>query len=798
MLEALVALLLLSVPITIAIVILVKLGTLTKKMKTVEGEIKELRGIVGGRAGEASAPQTAQAAKSVPEERTDPPEAKRADTGARPYDKVEDAPPPIPAAKAAPAPKPKAMPKIPVAPKPGRTNEEWESLIGGKWLNRIGAFALIIAMGFFLKYAFDNNWITETMRVVIGAGFGVALIGGGWWFDRKELRIFSQGLTGAGIATLYISVYASFNFYQLVPQIPAFALMSLVTAFTLFQAFKYDSIAVAILGWAGGFLTPIMLSTGDVNTVGLFTYIALLDVGLLAIIIWKDRWVVLEPLTLAGTYIMFTMWFEEFYAVPEAGIALIFLTVFWLLFFIPELMRTYKGIETFNALRQIVSALNALLFFSFVLGIMEGDFEKYTALAAAGLALVYIGASGLAYMRSMGAKIPMVRSVITAAILMGIAVLVEFEDFSIVSMIAVEGAVLVFAGYKLRLAHIRYTGLSVLLIAFFAAFSVDGAMGEGYYELSDFLINLRTLSYMSVAAMILFALWLEQTLNELDASLIHVMHIAWTLCILAFITVETSDAFLRLMEGATLLDKSGYIFQQFFSIGLIWMLYSILLTWIGSARTIVSVRVMGTAILFVGLLIVAFRGLVFTPVERFTLLLNIRAAGFALAFIMILVHHYIIRTQVQAKPWRASLLSALNISASLLIAFFLTGEAVDFFGQQIRELRASWMEDIKDDLNHLKNMQQLAISLVWLAYSIGLMVYGFLKKQRIQRIIAFVVFGIAILKIFIYDLSYMDTLYRIFSFIGLGIILLIVSYIYTRYKDLIFGTEEKEELSETE
>jgi uncharacterized membrane protein len=100
----------------------------------------------------------------------------------------------------------------PVVVPASRTREEWEALIGGRLLNRIGALALIIGVGFFLKHAIDNEWINELTRVLIGAAVGLACLFGA---DRARIRgyqIFSQGLVGAGLAILYLTVYASFNF----------------------------------------------------------------------------------------------------------------------------------------------------------------------------------------------------------------------------------------------------------------------------------------------------------------------------------------------------------------------------------------------------------------------------------------------------------------------------------------------------------------------------------------------------------------------------------------------------------
>jgi uncharacterized membrane protein len=93
---------------------------------------------------------------------------------------------------------------------------------------------------------------------------------------------------------------------------------------------------------------------------------------------------------------------------------------------------------------------------------------------------------------------------------------------------------------------------------------------------------------------------------------------------------------------------------------------------------------------------------------------------------------------------------------------------------------------VSAQITQLQNLQQLTLSGVWLFYSVVLMLTGIWRRLQGLRIIAIALFGITILKIFIYDLSFLERLYRIFSFIGLGVILLAVSYLYQRYKSAIF------------
>ena len=213
-----------------------------------------------------------------------------------------------------------------------RSREEWEILVGGKLLNRVGALALILGVGFFLKYAFDNDWLNELARVLMGAAAGLLLIGGGYRFHQRNLAIFSQGLTGAGVAILYLSIYAAYDFYNLIPHPLAFILMAVVTVAGLLLSLHYDARAIALLGWAGGFLTPLLLVTAELNTIGLFVYVTLLDAGLIAILLYQRNWRLLEPLGIAATYGTFLLW--SFRAdLPEGlAIALVFLTLWWALF----------------------------------------------------------------------------------------------------------------------------------------------------------------------------------------------------------------------------------------------------------------------------------------------------------------------------------------------------------------------------------------------------------------------------------------------------------------------------------
>lgn len=348
---------------------------------------------------------------------------------------------------------PPPLPQQTVKPEPaksrstGTRQQELEALIGGRLMNRIGAVALVIGMGFFLKYAFDHGWLNETMRVLIGIVIGFLCLWGG---DRSRTRgytVFAQGLVGAGIAILYLSLYASFNFYHLVPQWMTLVLMSGVTILTLVQAVRYDSLAVSILGWLGGFLTPFLLSTGESNEIALFTYTALLTLGLLGITLRKEAWYILEPLSLVGLFTVYFAWYAEFYIDGDFTVTLFFLAIFWLLFHSTDLLRARMGFASRTAVRHTVQSFHGLLI-SVATGILIGNRDPNgVGIAFLVLALAYaLSVQLVRVLPGGGARgTPERLEALTAGlVLTGTAF--EFSEANTIRLWAAEGFLLFLAG----------------------------------------------------------------------------------------------------------------------------------------------------------------------------------------------------------------------------------------------------------------------------------------------------------------------------------------------------------------
>src|SRR2546421_5144670 len=191
---------------------------------------------------------------------------------------------------------------------------DWEQFMGAKLFAWIGGLALFLGVAFFVKYSFEHNLVPPEVRVAIGFVVGLALVFGGVALKRKENAVTAQTLCATGILILYAVTFACRSYYHFsfFGLIPTFILMTLITAVAFLMAVRMDAIAVAILGMAGGFLTPILLSTGQDNPLGLFGYIALLDVGLL-LVAPRQQWNPLPILGAIGTVLMQAMWLQQFF-----------------------------------------------------------------------------------------------------------------------------------------------------------------------------------------------------------------------------------------------------------------------------------------------------------------------------------------------------------------------------------------------------------------------------------------------------------------------------------------------------
>jgi uncharacterized membrane protein len=226
-----------------------------------------------------------------------------------------------------------------------RSDRSLESRIGSQVFNRVGILAVLIGMAWFLKLAIDNHWIGPLGRVLIGLVAGAAFIAWSERFRSKGYAAFSYSLKAVGSGILYLSLWAAFSFFHLIPASVAFVAMILVTAFNGFMSWIQDSELLALYAIVGGFSTPLLLSTGENHEVTLFSYLLLLDIAVLILVTLKP-WSRLLASAYLGTTLFYAGWYAEFSSVAPFGLTSFFLAVFFVLFAVaPRTLRLRPGIE---------------------------------------------------------------------------------------------------------------------------------------------------------------------------------------------------------------------------------------------------------------------------------------------------------------------------------------------------------------------------------------------------------------------------------------------------------------------
>jgi uncharacterized membrane protein len=224
-------------------------------------------------------------------------------------------------------------------PAKGKDDRSLESRIGSQWFNRIGILAVLIGMAWFLKLAIDNHWIGPLGRVLIGLVAGAGIIAWSQRFYRRGYGGFAHSLNAVGSGILYLSLWAGFSLFHLIPSGVAFAAMILVTAFNGFLSWVQDAELLAVYAIVGGLSTPLLISTGGNHEVTLFSYLLMLDAAVLVLVALRP-WSRLLFGAFVGTVVFFAGWWFAYYSDAQSLRTSFFLGCFFLIFaFAPRLIR---------------------------------------------------------------------------------------------------------------------------------------------------------------------------------------------------------------------------------------------------------------------------------------------------------------------------------------------------------------------------------------------------------------------------------------------------------------------------
>src|SRR5260370_901913 len=298
-------------------------------------------------------------------------------------------PPSVSGASLSPTSRPPSL-GTPAASKAGDAN--LEKKIGQYWLNRIGIVAILVGVSYFIKLAFDNNWIGPGGRIAIGLLAGIRLL---LWSERlrnRGYKAFSYSLKAVGIGTLYLSLWGAFQVYHLIPSAAAFVAMVIVTAATIALALSQDAELLAGFALIGGFATPVLLSTGQNHEVWLFSYVGLLDVAILAMAAARP-WRRLLWGSFAGTIILYAGWYGDYYSTHQPSLTAFFSALFAAIFAAIPLATRYERSTRFpgpSITLTLLPLLNAAAFFLALYAMYQRQTVTLPCYALT-LAAVYLG-----------------------------------------------------------------------------------------------------------------------------------------------------------------------------------------------------------------------------------------------------------------------------------------------------------------------------------------------------------------------------------------------------------------------
>jgi len=370
--------------------------------------------------------------------------------------------------------------------------ENIESEIGAKWLGKIGIVALVFGLAFFLKYAFENDWIGETGRVVMGILAGLGLISLGEFLRKKYLG-YAQTLTGGGIAVLYLSIYASSNFYHLIDQTPAFLAMIVVTFAGGFLAIRYEKVGLAGLAILGGLLTPLLLKESLDSQPWLFIYLIILNFSVLGISFFRN-WRGLNLLGLLGTLVVFSNWQSTFYNSDQLSLTIFFLTAVFGIYAVASLAHNILFKNKANQVDAALITLNALIYFGISYSLLFKDYSSLMGFFAVAVALVYFILAAISHHFNPGDRYLALFLPLLSIFFITIAAPIQFDGHWVTIAWIVEAAILIRVGFYLNDYRIRMFAWTIFALAAARLVSIDIRIGN--LENYSIIFNKRFLTFI--------------------------------------------------------------------------------------------------------------------------------------------------------------------------------------------------------------------------------------------------------------------------------------------------------------
>src|SRR3972149_2138371 len=605
--------------------------------------------------------------------------------------------------------------------KPPEEEQSLEFKLAANWFAIVGIVAIVFAVVFFLKFAFDNGLIGPVGQVVIGLVFGISLIFAGE-FLREKVHKYSQIISSGGIVVLYLSIWAALGLFHLISPYVALASMSIITILSSLLAIRYEAVYIGVLGVIGGFATPILLGKGFDSEIVLMSYIVILNLGVLAVAFFKN-WRELSIATFAGTYIVFVSWAATHWKAEKFLETITFLTIIFLIFAISLFIYNFVYKKEAEESDIILVLLNALIYFGISYFLMnDAGYKDLIGFFAFCLSAFYFALGSLSYQKFKETSYLTLGFLGISIFFLTIAVPLSVKKNIITIVWSIEAVSLLLLGFLISSQKLRVAALFIYILVVIRLIGLDTQIDISKFTL---IFNMRFLTFvisvisMGLASYLYFKY--SQNLDEDEKKIFPTLLIVLNILLIWTLSWESISYYAREIEQ----------FRQ-----------SRLQ---GEQR---DVRVLGIKVT--------------QGINVYDTYPDYPATGSG---------------QIERQPNNYQPYYSYPTPSP----YSPYNRNVPTNYQTPKTLTSQDLTKIKD----LESARDISLSVIWLLYSVALLAIGIGAKYKPIRLFALAFLMLTIFKVFVYDSRNLQQGYRIIAFMVLGTILLATSLVYQRYKTQI-------------
>lgn len=682
-----------------------------------------------------------------------------------------------------------------------------EKFIGENLINKIGIVITVIGVAIGAKYSIDHELISPLARIILGYLSGLGLLGIGIRL-KKNYKNYSAVLVSGSVAIFYFITYSAYTFYNLIPQSLSFVMMALFTLFGVVTAFAYDLQVIAHIGLVGAYAVPFLVGGNSGNATVFFSYIALINFGVLAISLRK-YWKALYYSCFSVTWLIFLFWLVHKYKVADHyGLSLLFISVFFVTFYLIFLDYKLRRREKFDTGDILLLIFNSFLFYGigyFILKSRESG-AQLVGLFTLLNAVVHFIVGWIINKQKLVDRNLFFFIAGLVLVFVTIAVPIQLNGNWVTLLWAGEAVLLFWIGRAKKVWIYERLSYPLILLAFF---SLIHDWMHLYYEYnpevpgSVRLIPLWNVQFMtSILFSGCFGLinYIHQRnpfttrasgQKEIKSFIDFILPAVLLVTLYFTFLMEIANYWNQYFKDSLIKDKNG---NPVWDLDLnllkyIWMLnytsFFLAMLMLINNRKIRS-AMLGKILLGLG----AFAVFIFLTRELLVLseLRESYLAGELNKFYQHNAGHILIRYVIYLfsgflfySLYRSIKQDFLNNPDLNLKILFEIGLAVSV----VWVLSSEWI-NIMDVLRFTESYR-LGLSILWGISALVLVIIGIWKRKKHLRIAAIGLFAITLMKLFFYDLTHLDTIAKTIVFVSLGILLLIISFLYNKYRHLIYS-----------